>query len=120
MTGEPEQPVDVGVGPDGRGAAWTRYLTDPKEQRKIRAIAYSEPIPADNLVFSSHLEPELGRKIVQIFLELSGSPDGRKMLRDLYQIDGFVPATDKDYDSVRRAFQLVGLNLKEALGNPGR
>ena len=37
------------------------------------------------------------------------------MLRDLYQIDGFVTATDKDYDSVREAFVDAGIQLKEAL-----
>jgi hypothetical protein len=37
------------------------------------------------------------------------------MLRDLYQIDGFVPATDKDYDSVRQAFAIAGIPLKQAL-----
>jgi hypothetical protein len=37
------------------------------------------------------------------------------MLRDLYQIDGFVPATDQDYDSVRQAFAVAGIQLKQAL-----
>lgn len=37
------------------------------------------------------------------------------MLRELYQIDGFVPATDKDYDSVRQAFAIAGIPLNEAL-----
>jgi hypothetical protein len=33
----------------------------------------------------------------------------------LYQIDGFVPASDKDYDSVRQAFAVAGIQLREAL-----
>ena len=37
------------------------------------------------------------------------------MLRELYQIDGFVPATDKDYDSVRHAFTEAGIQIKESL-----
>jgi hypothetical protein len=37
------------------------------------------------------------------------------MLRELYQIDGFVSATDKDYDSVRQAFVDAGIPLKDAL-----
>jgi phosphonate transport system substrate-binding protein len=101
--------------PDGKDAAWTQYLKDPKEQKQIRAIAYSEPIPADNLVISSHVEPGLARKIQDIFLELSRDPAGQKMLRDLYQIDGFVAASDRDYDTVREAFGIAGINLQEAL-----
>jgi hypothetical protein len=37
------------------------------------------------------------------------------MLRDLYQIDGFVPASDQDYDSVRKAFTEAGIPIKESL-----
>lgn len=101
--------------PDGKDAAWMQYLKDPEEQKKIRAIAYSEPIPADNLVVNANLDPGLAKRIEEIFLDLSRDPEGKKMLRDLYQIDGFVVATDHDYDSVRKAFKIAGINLREAL-----
>jgi phosphonate transport system substrate-binding protein len=111
--------VDAGAtfanSPDGKDAAWIQYLKDPTERQRIRAIAYSEPIPADNLAASSRLEPELVKKIVELFLSLSEDPAGRKMLRDLYQIDGFVAADDRDYDSVREAFAIAGIDLKKAL-----
>ena len=100
---------------DGGDTAWARYLKNPEDVKKIRAIAYSEPIPADNLVFSANLEERLGKQIEETFIELSRDPQGKKMLRDLYQIDGFVPATDKDYDSVREAFAIAGIQLKDAL-----
>lgn len=105
--------------PDGKDAAWMQYLKNPEEQKQIRAIAYSEPIPADNLVVGAHLDPELVKKIERIFLDLSRDPAGRKKLRDLYQIDGFVPATDEDYASVREGFAIAGINLREALRKPG-
>ena len=100
---------------DGKDAAWVQYLKDPKEQKKIRAIAYSEPIPADNLVVNANLDAGLTDKITEIFLEISRDVEGKKMLRDLYQIDGFVAATDQDYDSVREAFGIAGINLPEVL-----
>lgn len=111
--------VDAGAtyanSPDNEDTAWMRYLKDPQDVKKIRAIAFSEPIPADNLVISEALDPRVAQKLVDIFLELSRDPKGKKMLRDLYQIDGFVTASDKDYDSVRRAFTGAGIQLKEAL-----
>ncbi|MGH7928878.1 MAG: phosphate/phosphite/phosphonate ABC transporter substrate-binding protein [Candidatus Binatia bacterium] len=100
---------------DGDDTAWARYLQNPEDVKKIRVIAYSEPIPADNLVFGGNLEERLAKQIEEVFLELSRDPAGKTMLRDLYQIDGFVPATDKDYDSVRQAFSIAGIQLKEAL-----
>jgi phosphonate transport system substrate-binding protein len=111
--------VDAGAtyanSPDNQDTAWTRYLKTPENIKKIRAIAFSEPIPADNLVLSGSLDERIAKKIEEIFLALSRDPQGKKMLRDLYQIDGFVPATDKDYDSVRQAFAIAGIPLKEAL-----
>jgi phosphonate transport system substrate-binding protein len=111
--------VDAGAtyanSPDGKDAAWTRYLKNPDDVKMIRAIAFSEPIPADNLVISANLDDGIARKLEEIFIELSHDEKGKKMLRDLYQIDGFVTATDKDYDSVRQAFAIAGIPIKEAL-----
>jgi phosphonate transport system substrate-binding protein len=111
--------VDAGAtyanSPDGEDTAWMRYLKDPEEVKKIRAIAFSEPIPADNLVVSAALDEAIRKKIEDLFIELSRDPKGKKMLRDLYQIDGFVRATDADYDPVRRAFADAGIQIKQAL-----
>jgi phosphonate transport system substrate-binding protein len=111
--------VDAGAtyanSPDNNDTAWMRYLKNPEDVKKIRAIAFSEPIPADNLVINGNLDESTAKKIEDTFIELSRDPKGKQMLRDLYQIDGFVPATDKDYDSVRQAFTIAGIQLKDAL-----
>ena len=111
--------VDAGAtyanSPDNQDTAWMRYLKNPEDVAKIIAIAYSEPIPADNLVINGNLDQRIAQKIENVFVELSRDPQGKKMLRELYQIDGFVSATDKDYDSVRRAFVDAGIPLREAL-----
>src|SRR5687768_8836222 len=92
--------VDAGAtyanSPDSQDTAWMRYLKDPQDVKRIRAIAFSEPIPADNLVISASLDKAIAKKVEEIFIELSRDSQGKKMLRDLYQIDGFVPASDKD------------------------
>jgi phosphonate transport system substrate-binding protein len=111
--------VDAGAtyanSPDSKDSAWVRYLKNPEDVKKIHAIAFSEPIPADNLVINGSLDERIAKRVEEIFLELSRDASGKKMLRDLYQIDGFVPATDKDYDSVRQAFAAAGIQIKEAL-----
>jgi len=111
--------VDAGAtyanSPDNNDTAWMRYLKNPDDVNKIRAIEFSEPIPADNLVINANLDERTAKKIEEIFIELSHDAQGKKMLRDLYQIDGFVTATDKDYDSVRQAFAIAGIPIKEAL-----
>ena len=100
---------------DSQDTAWMRYLKNSDDAKKIRAIAFSEPIPADNLVISARLEAGLAKKIEAIFMDLSRDPNGKKMFRELYQIDGFIPATDEDYDSVRLAFADAGIQVRDAL-----
>lgn len=111
--------VDAGAtyanSPDGNDTAWMRYLKNTADVKKIHAIAFSEPIPADNLVINNNLDERIAKKVEETFLALSHDPKGKQMLRDLYQIDGFVPATDQDYDSVRQAFTIAGIQLKQAL-----
>lgn len=111
--------VDAGAtyanSPDSQDSAWSRYLKNPGDVKKIRAIAFSEPIPADNLVINGNLDERIAKKVEESFLALSRDPKGKQMMRDLYQIDGFVPATDRDYDSVRQAFEIAGIPLKEVL-----
>ncbi|HEY7221774.1 MAG TPA: phosphate/phosphite/phosphonate ABC transporter substrate-binding protein [Candidatus Binatia bacterium] len=114
--------VDAGAtyanSPDSLDTAWMRYLKDPKAIKQIRAIAFSEPIPADNLVVRGGLDPGLINKIEDIFIKLSSDAKSKQMLRDLYQIDGFVRATDQDYDTVRQAFTDAGIPIKESLQKP--
>ena len=111
--------VDAGAtyanSPAGDDTAWMRYLKNPEDMNKIRAIAFSEPIPADNLVINGNLDEAIAKKVEDIFLQLSSDPKGKQLMRDLYQIDGFVPATDRDYDSVRQAFDIAGIPLKASL-----
>jgi phosphonate transport system substrate-binding protein len=111
--------VDAGAtyanSPDSDDNAWMRYLKNPEDVNKIRAIAFSEPIPADNLVINGNLDEGIAKKVEEIFLQLSRDPKGKQMMRDLYQIDGFVAATDRDYDSVRQAFNIAGIPLKASL-----
>lgn len=111
--------VDAGAtyanSPDSQDTAWMRYLKNPADVKRIRAIAFSEPIPADNLVVSGALDPATVKKLEDVFIELSRDPQGKQMLRELYQIDGFVRARDQDYDSVRQAFTDAGISIKESL-----
>jgi len=68
---------------------------------------------------SGALDPQIVKRLEDIFIELSRDAKGKTMLRDLYQIDGFVPATDQDYDSVREAFKEAGIQIKESLQKTG-
>jgi phosphonate transport system substrate-binding protein len=97
---------------NGVDAAWTQFLTKPGEASQIVPIAFSKPIPSDNIAVRNDLEPALIAKIRKVFIGMTATPAGRQQLKDLYKIDAFVDATPADFEPVREAFGKVGMNIK--------
>ncbi|MBC7473818.1 MAG: phosphate/phosphite/phosphonate ABC transporter substrate-binding protein [Candidatus Sericytochromatia bacterium] len=100
----------------GHDGAWTQFLK-PEEASQIKAIAYSDPIPADNVCVSKDLDPEIEKKLTQAFIDVGKDKVGQKLIQKLYRIDSFVPATDKDYESVKIAIKVAGIDLPNELAN---
>ncbi|MFN8674592.1 MAG: phosphate/phosphite/phosphonate ABC transporter substrate-binding protein [Candidatus Sericytochromatia bacterium] len=98
----------------GKDGAWTQFLK-PEEADQIKAIAFSDPIPADNICVSKDLPKETSDKLQKAFVDLGKDPEGKKLIQKLYRIDGFVPATDQDYESVRNAFKVAGIDVQGEL-----
>ena len=98
--------------PQGKDSAWTNSLTNPKDRAQIRMVAVTKPIPADNIAVRKDLDPKVINQIKQIFLKLSETPEGRKRVREIYQVDGFVEGKPADYAPVREAFDKVGFKLR--------
>jgi ABC-type phosphate/phosphonate transport system substrate-binding protein len=61
------------------------------------------------------LDPDVARKIQSGLLRLSTSEDGQRLLKELYNINGVAEASDREYDSVRRAARVLGLDLEEQI-----
>lgn len=95
----------------GEDGAWTQFLKSTNERRQIKAIAYSAPIPNDNVAVSRDLDAALVARLKAAFLRMARVPEGRKLLSDLYKIDGLVDAKDSDYNSVREAYGMTGSRL---------
>lgn len=96
----------------GEDTAWTQFLTNPADRNKIVALAYSRPIPSDNIAIRKDLEPGLAAKVKRVFLDMGKTPAGRRQLWDLYRIDAFVESSPVDFEPVREAFSKVGLPVR--------
>jgi phosphonate transport system substrate-binding protein len=84
-----------------------QYLKDPAERERIVFIAETPPIPEAGIAARDGLDPALFQKIRAALLQIRG-PLYAELLRRLYEIDGFEPADDHDYDPVRAAVELLG------------
>ena len=75
---------------------------------KVTTIAESSPIPQYPWTMRSTLSPELKEKIRVTFLDL----DSDKVLKP-FNAEGFASITDSDYDGIRKAGKLLGLDLSK-------
>jgi len=85
-----------------------QYLTDPAERERIIYIAETPEIPEAGIAARAGLDPATFAKVREALLQIR-APAYAALLRRLYEIDGFAPADDRDYDPVRAAVELLGV-----------
>jgi phosphonate transport system substrate-binding protein len=88
-----------------------QYLKDPAQRDKLIWIAESPPIPEGGICARDGLDPALVAKVRAALLSMKG-PTYAPLLKALYDIDGFEPAEDREYEPVRAAMDLLGWRPK--------
>lgn len=78
----------------------------PDVEKKVITLVKTEPIPNDPIVFSKAFNPDNARKLYVALVKLTTDTKGKEVLRDLYGSEGFVKASDADYNSLR---QVMGI-----------
>lgn len=104
--------------PEGKDSAW-QHMLKPEQAKEIQVLAVSESIPSDNICVSKDLDPETAKKVQAFFEQLGSTPDGAKLIQDLYRIDKFVPANDAEYEGIRKALIDSGIKLNAPAGKAG-
>lgn len=89
--------------------------TLPDVMEKVKVIGKTPPIPNDTVSVRAGLPYELVLQVQDGLLAVAATDDGKKLLADLYRINGLAMATDSEYDSVRTAASVLGLNLEQEL-----
>lgn len=98
---------------DGQGCAFEQFM--PERASEFMIVWTSQPIPADTISVKDEFQakyPQTTNQIRDAFLRLNDTPEGQKMLTDLYRIDGLVTAESADYDVVREAARLVDIPIQ--------
>lgn len=78
------------------------------DPEKVTIIAESAPIPQYPWTLRSDLDPELKQEIRTAFLDLND-----QAVLGPFKADGFAAMKDADYDSIRKAGTVLGLDLGE-------
>jgi phosphonate transport system substrate-binding protein len=88
-----------------------QYLKDPAQRERIIFVGETEPIPEGGICARDGLDPALFAKVRAALLAMKG-PTYAPLLKALYDIDGFEPAEDREYEPVRAAMDLLGWRPK--------
>lgn len=87
----------------------------PDVKEKLVPVAYTSDIPNDTVSVRKDLPADLKAKIKDALLKFAQTEDGKKVLKDLYTIDGFAEGSDKDYQVVKDMAKNMGLDIKGEL-----
>ena len=80
-------------------------------KQKVVKIGDAGEIPNDTLSVRTGLDPALVAKIKAALIAYAASPDGKKTLKSVYDVDGVVDAKDSDYDPVRDVARDMNVQL---------
>ncbi len=87
----------------------------PDVKQKLKVVAFTDWIPNDTVSVRKDLPNDLVTKIQTAFFTYAATPDGKKVLKDLYTIDNFAQAKDADYKVVKDMAAQMGVDLKAEL-----
>ncbi len=89
--------------------------THPDVFNKIGIVDYTDWIPNDTVTFRKGLPAELESQVLEALYRYGQSAEGKKILKELYDIDGLERASDKDYDVVRQTLKAMNMNPADLL-----
>lgn len=106
----------------GADASWTfedvrdNLVKDtPDVKDKLIPVAFTAPIPNDTVSVRKGLPADFVAQFKKAMLDYAATDDGKKVLKDLYTIDGFVDGNDADYNVVRNMAKDMGVDIKASL-----
>jgi phosphonate transport system substrate-binding protein len=103
-------PPEKGEIQDARRLVKTQF---PDVEEKVKIVELTLPIPNDPIIFRKSMPQEMKKIITDALIKFSGSPEGKVAMEKWSSVNGLVPATDKDYDSVRAMLKSLGKSATE-------
>lgn len=102
----------------GNDGSWSQ-LGDGAFAGKVRPIFFSNPIPGDNLATTHRMireRPDVVERLRRAVMGITRDSSGRALMQAMYHVDAMVPATSSDYEPVRKAAELLHLDITGSVG----
>lgn len=89
-----------------------RVLTQfPDVEKKVKVLKVTDKIPNDPFVFRKGMDAAITTKIINGLMKYIGTEEGKTVFKNIYAIDGIVPASNKDYDSLRAVIKAANVDV---------
>ena len=93
---------------DARARVKTQF---PDVEDKVKIIATTDKIPNDPFVFRKDLPEEITSKFIAGLKKYIQTPEGKKIFKDIYSVDGVVETNDQSYDILRKMIKAINLDV---------
>lgn len=105
----PPHPV-TGEPLDARSRVKKQY---PDVFEKIKILALTDSLPNDPVVFRKGMSPFMIERIKNALLKFANSEEGKRIMPEIYSMEGLIETNDTDYNLLRKLVKEAGLNLEE-------
>jgi len=87
----------------------------PDVLEKIKILALTDTLPNDPVVFRKGLPKIMIERIKNALLKFVNSEEGKKVLPEIYSMEGLIPTKDSDYDLMRKMVEEAGIDLEKII-----
>ncbi len=87
----------------------------PDVASKVVSIALTDRVINDPFVFRKDMPENMKIKVIDAIKKCFSTKKGLEIFKNIYDFSGVVPATDKDYDGLRKKLKETGSNAEKLL-----
>jgi phosphonate transport system substrate-binding protein len=93
-----------------------RVLTQfPDVEKKVTVLKITDNIPNDPFVFRKGIPADVTKKFIDGLNKYLSTKEGKEAFKNIYAVDGVVPATNKDYDDLRKVLKSTNTDVSSLI-----
>jgi phosphonate transport system substrate-binding protein len=93
-----------------------RVLTQfPDVEKKVTVLKITDHIPNDPFVFRKGMPADITKKFIDGLNKYLATKEGKEAFKNIYAVDGVVPATNKDYDDLRKVLKSTNTDVSSLI-----
>lgn len=93
---------------DARERVMTQF---PDVESKVKVLKITDKIPNDPFVFRKGMPADITKKFIDGLTKYLSTKEGKDAFKAIYAVDGIVPATNKDYDDLRKVLKSTNTDV---------